>query len=542
MSVLVAPHTPVPIGALAAEVAESEFDSSTFVGPALVTQTESTPIAPDSEPEVEPVPEPGTAAFLDAISAIGLTFERDRRAAKRAFRGALDLATDADWDVLDYMVEVFTLYPRESALRRLRARWAAGDDLERERLVRLVPDTDPVLHSHADHDLAQILEARAKANPDPETTAADEFAKLHVQLLAAEMPRQTIRMWRNPLPRLTMPASRAVDASRLRPEQIRARVSARGKRRPAEAEPFEVTDYVAESLFVDTEVDNQARMRQRMAELIARGVRFTGTTPGWTPRRPGERAPLPTEVSEAIWDHQYCAFVADQHDLDRAEAGAPVKSHEHSLLWAEQRTGLGSRSDRRDSYLFQGNGLDDFRTAMNPVAGWRCVSCFVERAATDQRPTHTRAGVLRSDDGLCDYCRSDNRTGLPALEAGFELSELATTYCTYLAEHYPDAACALLAEVRRRAPEWLIRVIDGFLATHPDLPGTPTLADIDDEPAPARVQPVSRRRARALPPGQRAGRCEGCTQYLPVHDDGFCTKCRVHLGLYVPATRDNTAA
>ncbi|MGC4989968.1 hypothetical protein [Nocardia salmonicida] len=540
MSVLVAPHSPIPTGSVAADVVEPEYDPSTLTGPTLVTPAEFATATPDSA--VEPVPEPGTAAFLDAISAIELTFERDRRAAKRAFRGALDLATDADWDVLDYMVEVFTLYPRESALRRLRARWAAGDDLERERLVRLVPDTDPVLHSHADHDLAQILEARAKANPDPEATAADEFAKLHVQLLASEMPRQSIRMWRNPLPRLTMPASRAVDASRLRPEQIRARVGARGKRRPAEAEPFEFTDYIDESLFVDTEVDSQARLRQRMAELIARGVRFTGTQPGWTPRRPGERAPLPTEVSEAIWDHQYCAFVADQHDLDRAEAGAPVKSHEHSLLWAEQRTGLGSRSDRRDSYMLQGNGLDDFRTAMNPVAGWRCVSCFVERAATDQRPIHTRDGALRSDDGLCDYCRSDNRTGLPALEAGFELSELATAYCTYLAEHYPDAACALLAEVRSRAPEWLIRVLDGFLATHPDLPGAPTLADLNDESAPAPVRPTPRRQARALPPGQRAGRCEGCTQYLPVHDDGFCTQCRVYLGLYVPATRDNTAA
>ncbi|MFF2396345.1 hypothetical protein [Nocardia sp. NPDC058114] len=536
MSVLVAPHATVPTDANGTSVAQPEFGPSAFIGPTLVTPTESATVAP--EPVVEPMPEPGTAAFLDAISTIELTFSRDRRAAKRTFRSALELATDADWDVLNYMVEVFTLYPREAALRRLRARWAAGDDLERERLVRLVPDTDPFLHSHADHDLAQILEARAKANPD--TTAADEFAKLHVQLLAAEMPRQSIRMWRNPLPRLTLPASRAVDASRLRPEQIRARVGARGKRRPAEAEPFEVTDYVTESLFVDTEVETQAKLRQRMAELIARGVRFTRAEPGWTPRRPGERAPLPTEISEAIWDHQYCAFVADQHDLDRAEAGAPVKSHEHSLQWAERRSGLGSRSDRRDSSMFQGNGLDDFRTAMNPVAGWRCVSCFVERAATDQRPLHTRDAVLRSDDGLCDYCRSDNRTGLPALEAGFELSDLATAYCTYFAEHYPDAASALIAEVRRRAPEWLIRVVDGFLATHPDLPGAPTLTDIDDEPAPTQSTP--RRGARVLPPGQRAGRCEGCTQYLPVHDDGFCTQCRVYLGLYVPAAGDTIAA
>ena len=71
MSVLVAPHSPIPTGSVAADVVEPEFDPSTFIGPTLVTPAEVATVAPD--PAVEPVPEPGTAAFLDAISAIGLS-------------------------------------------------------------------------------------------------------------------------------------------------------------------------------------------------------------------------------------------------------------------------------------------------------------------------------------------------------------------------------------------------------------------------------------------------------------------------------------
>ncbi|MFC9964350.1 hypothetical protein ACFVH4_08895 [Nocardia ignorata] len=491
---------------------------------------------PSDEPATKSVAAvPDTRSFLDAIEAIELTFDTDRKAAITMFRPALDLATDADWDLLDFMVECFTLYPRESALLRLRARWSAGDETERERLVRLVPDTDPGLHSHDNHALAQLIETRAKTN---RTSVAEEFAKFQVQLAAAEMPRPSIRTWRNPLPRLTMPASRRIDAVRLSPEQIRARALARGKRRPAEREPLEVTAYVRESLFVDTEVVEQARLRQRWAELIARGVTLTTGAPrGWTPRRPGERAPLPADLAEAMWDHQYCVHVADQRDHDRALAGESTKSPEHSHAWAAERTGLRSRADRREGFVFQGNGLDDFATAMTPVAGWRCVSCFVERPTTDQRPVHARDGVLRSDDGLCDYCRCENRRGLPALPAGFTVADLAATYCTYFVEHYRDAAYALIAEVRRRAPEWLITVIDRFLTAHPDLPGTPAPvdADSDAEPAPA---VSTRRRGPMVPPGQRPGRCEGCTRYTPVHDDGFCTQCRVHLGLHIPTPRE----
>ncbi|MFE7720813.1 hypothetical protein ACFU44_17415 [Nocardia rhizosphaerihabitans] len=497
--------------------------------------------APTGEPTVaepaaaDPQQVAGTRAFLDAIFQIELQLDLDRRAALKAFPAALALATDADWWLLDFMVEQFTLHPREAALRRLDALWRHADGLGRERMLALVPDTDPGLHSHSDHDLNHILATRARRNG---TTIEDERAKLEVQIAAAEMPRQSSRTWYTPLPRLSLAPTKRIDASRLSPEQIRARVAARGRRRPAEVEPSVVTTYVRESLFVDSEVADQARLRQRWAELAARGITATASAPrGWTPRRPGERPPLPAELSEAIWDHQYCAHVADQRDHERALAGESVKSPEHSHAWAAERTGLRSRGDRREAYLFQGNGLDDFRTAMTPVAGWRCVSCFVERPTADQRPVHARGGVLRSDDGLCDYCRSDDRTGLPALAPGFTGADLAAAYCAYFAQHYRDSAYALIGEVHRRAPEWLTAVIDRFLADHFDLPGAPAPVEVGAEPAPAPA-PSKRRRERVLPPGQRPGRCEGCTKYVPVHDDGFCTTCRVYLGLHVPAPRE----
>ncbi|MEU4321255.1 hypothetical protein AB0F85_25145 [Nocardia fluminea] len=308
---------------------------------------------------------PDTNLFIDAIADIRntfLTLDRDHRGAVEALPAALALATEHDWKLLDYMVEVFTLFPLGAVLSRLTSRFKSADDLERFRMLELVPDTDPGLHSHETADLAGILEARARRN---NSTVADEFAKLHAQLQTAEMPRQSIRLWRNPSSRLVVPATRRIDAVRLTPTQVRARVLACGKRHPAEIEPSQVADYVRENLFVDTEVDDQGRLRRRLAELAARGIVIGNRAPrGWTPRRPGELPPRPDELAAAIWDHEYCLYVADQRDHAHAVAGGAATSQEDSIAWAAQRTGLHGQADRRDTFLFQGNGLDDFRTAM----------------------------------------------------------------------------------------------------------------------------------------------------------------------------------
>ncbi len=475
---------------------------------------------------------PDSRPFLDAIAEIELTFATDRRAAIDAFPAALALATEQDWALLDYLVEVFTLHPREAALRRLGARWRAGDDAERERMVQLVPDTDPGLHSHDTAALAAILETRAARN---NTSPADEFAALHAQLQTAEMPRQSIRLWRNPPPRLVAPATRRVDASRLTRTAVRARVDARTKRRPAVIEPAHVIDYVRENLFVDTEAAETAQLRRRLDELANRGVIGTHARSGWKPSFAGQRPPRPAELADEIWDYTYCQYVADQYTRN-------TNSREKSMTWAAERTGLRDRADRRDTSQFT-NGVDDFDNAMHPVLGWRCVSCFVERSHTDRHPIHTHGNTFRSDDGLCDYCRWDNRAGLPPLPTGFTVADLASTYCAFFAEHYPDAAYGLLAEARGRAPEWLTTVIDEFLLEHPALPGVPR--PVPDEHQPEVVAASARpgpRRERVLPPGLRQARCEGCTEFKPVHDDGFCTTCRVHLGLYVPLPTNRRVA
>ncbi|MRH93659.1 hypothetical protein GFY24_40800, partial [Nocardia sp. SYP-A9097] len=65
-----------------------------------------------------------TSAFIDAITELDITFTTDRRAARRAFPAALSLASTADREFLDRLVDTFTLYPFESAMKRLAAQYA----------------------------------------------------------------------------------------------------------------------------------------------------------------------------------------------------------------------------------------------------------------------------------------------------------------------------------------------------------------------------------------------------------------------------------
>ncbi|WP_433193997.1 hypothetical protein ACQP1G_35225 [Nocardia sp. CA-107356] len=83
-----------------------------------------------------------------------------------------------------------------------------------------------------------------------------------------------------------------------------------------------------------------------------------------------------------------------------------------------------------------GDGLDYDHTTLPPLQGWVCVHCFGERACNDHFRTDT-TGQRLSDDGLCQHCRDHNRTGIPALPAGFTLAEEVAANCQHLADHYP---------------------------------------------------------------------------------------------------------
>ncbi|MCM6774522.1 hypothetical protein NDR87_13705 [Nocardia sp. CDC159] len=474
-------------------------------------------------------------AFLDAIADLDITFAYDRRAARDRFTAALELATPADHEFLDDMIESFVCYPFPTALRRLEAKWA-GDETQRERMLRLLPDTDPHLYVRDRADRLAVIERRARRN---KTSVEDEYFAEHTGLAVAEMPRQSIRFWRNAPGRLFLAPSRATATSSV--EQVRKRILARGKRRPATVEPADVTAYVGEQLYIDTAARELAKLRAKEDRLRTRGLLPDPEPAEWTPLYPGHTPPADADYLRERWDYELVHYVAEQRMRAVALAGKRPISEENALVQAGRRTRL--RGDMREEIPSGGNGLDYDHEAMNPIVGWRCVSCFIERALADQRALHVHNGHRRSDDGLCDFCR-DDRPGLPELPAGFTGRDLARAYCRFLttrdpAELHPDAAHAVLAETRRRAPRWLRPVIDETLVT------TRPVTEESSVPAESseRARPTARtaRRGPVLPLGQRQARCDGCTRIRGIYDDGYCTECRVWLGLPIPSARQRAA-
>jgi len=110
--------------------------------------------------------------------------------------------------------------------------------------------------------------------------------------------------------------------------------------------------------------------------------------------------------------------------------------------------------------------LDIDAAALAPVVGWRCVWCFIERSLADTRPIDPATGQHRSDDGLCDHCRSDGRPGLPPHPTRPGHAELVDVFCAHLAEHYPGSVVSLLGEQARRSPLPVRARIAAWLHTH----------------------------------------------------------------------------
>ncbi|WP_040830237.1 hypothetical protein [Nocardia jiangxiensis] len=462
-----------------------------------------------------------TTTFLDTISDLHVTFDSDRRAALTAAATALESAGPEDREFLDELVSTFTAYPYPKAMQLLEARYE-NEPHNRERLAVLTPDSDPRLYERDRAARAAVLAAHSTATPATPTA----------QLAAAETPRQSIRMWRNPPARLFAAPRRSTDASRHTPEQLARRVQARGKHRPApRPEPDLVREYVAEHLYVDTMAREIADAQAADEHRAARGLL----------PQPEQSASTAPEADQARqeWDQQLVAYVAEQRHHAIALAGKRPISEQVALIHAEKRTTL--RGDARPAIPFGGNALDYDHEAMQPVTGWRCVSCFIERSIADQHPLHTRDGKWRSDDGLCDMCRTDHtRPRLPELSTGFTAADLAHTYCRFLTETYPNAVHAVLAEVRARAPRWLIEILDQYL------PRPVAPADAEQDPS-QRPDTLTARPTRSRGPvpgaGQHRARCDACTRIRPVNDtDSMCTECRVWLGLITIPPRERTAA
>jgi len=134
-----------------------------------------------------------------------------------------------------------------------------------------------------------------------------------------------------------------------------------------------------------------------------------------------------------------------------------------------------------------GYGIDYDKASMYPVVGWRCVSCFGERAVADARPVDPSTGARRSDDGLCDSCRDAGIAGVPALDPGYGWQEQVRAFCCYLTSTYRGSVGALLRDQYRRSPHHVQDVIAACVMTRPLSTDEQVLVDSiladDDDPA-----------------------------------------------------------
>ncbi|WP_280420315.1 hypothetical protein [Nocardia carnea] len=243
------------------------------------------------------------------------------------------------------------------------------------------------------------------------------------------------------------------------------------------------------------------------------------------------------EVARRRWDRVYIDFVSGQLDAASMFTGDRVRCEDYGHRVAEDRTRIRIAADERDPFQANGNNLDYDQPAVAALAGWPCVSCFIERPGTmDRAAMHRIDGRWRSDDGLCESCRADNRDAIPALPSGFTNGDLVEARCAFLVQRYPGSADRILDRIARglrRHPA--VPIIRSYIS--PDF-GKPTLSTVDRDAATSTPKPRRNpKHGPAVGRGQRRGRCRTCRQDKAVHDDDLCTGCRLYLGIIEPPAR-----
>lgn len=499
--------------------------------------------------------------FTDALCEVGALLEVDPDEARERFRAALALATTAEREFLDRVVDLLSRQPWPVAARKLG--WIAKSRPEwRDMVIDLTTDSDPGLHIPS----------------MPETHEVSiETAEWVTRSLRERSDRHRDR--------LTATPSRETDAARLRPEAIAARrartpqppterVSLRHRdrdRRTAARRDAEFAAYAATRLFaIDTEPEprdaNPVTDPRKPAHLVWSHVQaqlwdrsyFLHIAETYTDRdrdlldpeadsvdrvRSGRHSALDADASQFLREHGVDTGPADE-PAQRRRRRTPVRRARISPIdqtrFAARRTGLPTPSDY-DIFLpysdldtpeatWEGSGLDYDLAAMVPYLGWPCVGCWIDRPQSDRRAIHSRDGRLVSDDGLCDVCRADGRAGIPELPRPWGTHEYVESRCAYIAAAHPAQVRVILDRIRAAAANsgltW--RLITRWMAAHLDQPARTRTA----RPATPR-----RRRPGALGAGQRIGRCDACARTGVVHADNYCTQCRIDLGLITPRDR-----
>ncbi|WP_410874738.1 hypothetical protein [Nocardia sp. A7] len=514
--------------------------------------------SPDTTTVASDVTDP-VSPFAIALGEIEYLLEVDPDRARERFAAVLAHASPTERMVLDRAADILTRSPWKVAARQLG--WMAKSRPElRSMIVENTAEGDPGLYR-------------------PELPAQSDTS-----IEAAEWVRRSIRDRRH-RERLTATPSAETDAARYSATAIaarRARVPAPASSvlslrhrardlRVAQRREREYASYAAQRLYAIDPVGDEDRTppvpdARKRADLLWTHVQaelwdrsyFLHVADCYTeadrhllaptiPERHSGHADRHSELEDAarelLGEHDIEPEGASRNRRTRARRGRPQLppriSPADQSRFAARRTGIQvpsdyeilvpySELDIRES-TWQGSGLDYDLVAMTPYLGWPCVVCWIDRTALDHRPVHVRDGRLVSDDGLCDVCRADGHTGIPALPSDFRLGDFVESRCDHIAAVYPAQARVLLDRIRAAAANtgltW--RLITRWMALNLDQPDRPVRS------APTVRRP---RRTSALGAGQRIGRCDACARNGVVHADNYCTSCRVDLGL-VPATR-----
>lgn len=171
----------------------------------------------------------------------------------------------------------------------------------------------------------------------------------------------------------------------------------------------------------------------------------------------------------------------------------------------EARAGVDDTPERRERPAGYANDYD--KAAVPAQRGTACLSCWVERAATDMR---------RPDDGLCAECRDAGRRGIAPLPDGHSRADAIAARCAHIAaNHRPATARHLLRSDWQHSQPRDRAIIAAWFEAHP-IPDTA----------------ATRANAATDTPGLLVP-CQTCAEQRTPRDlrhqhadDGQCTACR----------------
>jgi hypothetical protein len=198
-----------------------------------------------------------------------------------------------------------------------------------------------------------------------------------------------------------------------------------------------------------------------------------------------------------------------RHEV-RPELRRPVRPHPTNdapavvAAYQHERAGVDDAPPPNESPTAY--ALDYDRAAVPPLHGTPCVSCWVERAAHDQRTGR--------DDGLCTDCRDRGRPGITALPDNHKRADAIEARCAFIADRYPQAAIRVLRRYWQQSAAGRDR--ETIAAWVRDHHLTSTAAQLGPESALVECAP-----------------CSSCVEPRSVRDlrhvetdDGLCAQCR----------------